>query len=188
MPSSPPQILSTASPSDTSATCEAHNLEATELTSLHSLAVAAKSTAYCPYSQFRVGAALLTHSGDYVSGANVENASYPVGTCAERVALARAVTDRHRGFKALAVATDTSPPSSPCGMCRQFIREFCALDMPVLMFDGAGGYVVLKVEEVGGVLFLFNDTTLTLTLTHRFPPLPPEMYESLLLSHLPIHR
>lgn len=55
----------------------------------------------------------------FISGANVENASYPVGTCAERVALGKAVTEGVLEFKALAVATDISPPASPCGMCRQ---------------------------------------------------------------------
>jgi len=57
--------------------------------------------------------------GEWVDGANVENASYPVGTCAERVALGTAVVGGRRKFKALAVSTDISPPASPCGMCRQ---------------------------------------------------------------------
>ncbi|KAL9008330.1 MAG: hypothetical protein Q9173_006531 [Seirophora scorigena] len=86
---------------------------------LHQSAVDAKANAYCPYSSFRVGAAFLT-SSSIITGANIENASYPVGTCAERVALAKAITDGHRGgFRALAVATDITPPASPCGMCRQ---------------------------------------------------------------------
>ncbi|KUI65945.1 Cytidine deaminase [Cytospora mali] len=90
-----------------------------ELLNLRRHAVAAKDTAYCPYSKFRVGAVLLTKVGAYIQGANVENAAYPVGTCAERVALGKAVTEGHRDFKAIAVATDISPPASPCGMCRQ---------------------------------------------------------------------
>ncbi|KAI4089086.1 MAG: hypothetical protein LQ344_005657 [Seirophora lacunosa] len=111
-------------------------------------AVDAKANAYCPYSSFRVGAAFLTSSSTIITGANIENASYPVGTCAERVALAKAVTDGHRGFRALAVATDITPPASPCGMCRQFMREFCTLDMPVFMFDGEGAYVVKTLGEL----------------------------------------
>lgn len=114
------------------------SLTDTEFSELKRRAIASKSLAYCPYSKFRVGCTILTHSGDYVDGANVENAAYPVGTCAERVALGRAVvegyfaadtavkngsetpvTGKARGFKALAVATDITPPASPCGMCRQ---------------------------------------------------------------------
>ncbi|KAK1148413.1 hypothetical protein N8T08_009416 [Aspergillus melleus] len=94
-------------------------LSAEELQTLSSKAIAAKATAYCPYSQFRVGACILTQSGEYISGANVENAAYPVGTCAERVAFGTAVVAGHRAFKAIAVATDTKTAASPCGMCRQ---------------------------------------------------------------------
>ena len=80
-----------------------------------------------PYSLFRVGASLLLTSGQIIRGANVENAAYPVGTCAERTALGTAVVEgaRRGDIRALAVATDISPPASPCGMCRQYIREFC---------------------------------------------------------------
>ena len=80
-----------------------------------------------PYSKFRVGASLLLKSGQVIRGANVENAAYPVGTCAERTALGTAVVEgaRRGDIRALAVATDISPPASPCGMCRQYIREFC---------------------------------------------------------------
>lgn len=116
--------------SDTSATASAlaaHGLTDADFRELRSRAGAAKATAYCPYSRFRVGAAVLTAGGGFVSGANVENASYPVGTCAERVALATAVVEGHYrregegggGFRAVAVATDVAPPASPCGMCRQ---------------------------------------------------------------------
>lgn len=114
-----PPILSSINAQHLEATSKAYGLEIQELHDLKRHAVAAKATAYCPYSNFRVGAALLTRHGAFVPGANVENAAYPVGTCAERVALGRAVTDGHRDFKAIAVATDISPPASPCGMCRQ---------------------------------------------------------------------
>lgn len=90
-----------------------------QIQSLSSRSTDAKATAYCPYSNFRVGATLLTETGEYIDGANVENASYPVGSCAEKVALGNAVTSGFRKFKAIAVATDISPPASPCGMCRQ---------------------------------------------------------------------
>ncbi|KAK0631990.1 cytidine deaminase-like protein [Immersiella caudata] len=148
MPPSLPPILSVSSSTDTSQTCTTLSLTSEEFTTLHSLATASKSTAYCPYSNFRVGCCLLTTSGAYITGANVENASYPVTTCAERVAFGKAITEGHRGFKAVAVATDIAPPASPCGMCRQCIREFCELSVPIIMFDGSGGYSVMRLEEL----------------------------------------
>ncbi|KAG8421059.1 hypothetical protein J3458_002966 [Metarhizium acridum] len=145
----PPTVHASSSADSIAATCEAHGLTREQFAALREQASAAKSTAYCPYSRFRVGAALLGDDGSVTTGANVENASYPVGTCAERVALGKAVTDRGlRAFKAVAVATDVAPPASPCGMCRQFIREFCRLDMPVIMFDKDENFVVLTLEEL----------------------------------------
>lgn len=114
-----PPILSPTEESIT-ATCTTHSITTQQFNLLRKQASAAKDTAYCPYSKFRVGAALLGDDDSITTGANVENASYPVGTCAERVAFGKAVTEGGvRGFKALAVATDISPPASPCGMCRQ---------------------------------------------------------------------
>ncbi|KAL3456673.1 mitochondrial carrier domain-containing protein [Aspergillus heterothallicus] len=119
-------------------TLETNNMAAPthqEIEILSSKAQAAKAAAYCPYSKFRVGACILTESGEYISGANVENASYPVGTCAERVAFGTAIVAGHSNFKAIAVATDISPPASPCGMCRQFMSEFTSPSFPVYMYD-----------------------------------------------------
>ena len=119
----PHKILSGSDPMQIAQTCEAIGVTMTEFAELQWRATAAKATAYCRYSQFRVGATLLCDGGDsgtqYVAGANVENAAYPVGTCAERVAFGTAVTQGIRRFRAVAVATDISPPASPCGMCRQ---------------------------------------------------------------------
>lgn len=115
--SQPPIHSSTES---ITATCTTYSLTTQQFHLLRKQAIAAKDTAYCPYSKFRVGAALLGDDDSITTGANVENASYPVGTCAERVAFGKAVTEGGvRGFKAVAVATDISPPASPCGMCRQ---------------------------------------------------------------------
>lgn len=99
--------------------CDDFGLDLETFMTLRGQASEAKNLAYCPYSKFHVGAAILTADNTVITGVNVENASYPVGTCAERVAFGKAVSDGHRKFKAVAVATDITPPASPCGMCRQ---------------------------------------------------------------------
>ncbi len=87
-------------------------------------AKAASKRAYCPYSQFRVGAAVLGTDGRVVSGCNVENASYGLTLCAERVATVRAIAEGSTQLKALVVYTPTSEPTLPCGACRQVLFEF----------------------------------------------------------------
>lgn len=82
----------------------------------------ARQRAYAPYSGYTVGAALLTTGGDIVTGCNVENAVYPATICAERVAVTKAVSEGHRDFVAIAVATRNG--GTPCGMCRQVVHEF----------------------------------------------------------------
>lgn len=122
---SPPQLKSFSDPKAVESTCQEYGLTSAEFKELHERCVAAKSTAYCPYSQFRVGASIISVDGVFFNGANVENASYPVGTCAERVALGKAVTEGHRKIKAVAVATDISPPASPCKLpCQPVDRLF----------------------------------------------------------------
>ncbi|XGW23169.1 hypothetical protein V3C99_005426 [Haemonchus contortus] len=80
--------------------------------------------AYCPYSKFPVGAALLTDDDTIIVGVNCENASYGGTICAERNAMTTALTKGYRKFKAIAIATELEEPTSPCGMCRQFLIEF----------------------------------------------------------------
>lgn len=114
-----------------------------ELQRLKEEAVRAREYAYCPYSKFRVGCAVLTTKGTIYTGCNVENAAYPAGICAERTALTKAVSEGDRVFKAIAVITDSPNCASPCGVCRQFIREFSGpntvdgkpFQLPVVMFD-----------------------------------------------------
>jgi len=84
---------------------------------------AARLRAHAPHSGFQVGAALLTADGTLVTGCNVENASYGLTLCAERVAASRAVAEGHLGFVALAVVADGPTPVPPCGACRQFLFE-----------------------------------------------------------------
>ncbi|WPG98873.1 hypothetical protein R9X50_00167200 [Acrodontium crateriforme] len=127
-----------------------YGLSTTEVERLNESCVEAKARAYCPYSKFRVGCALLMADGSIVQGANVENAAYPVGTCAERVAIGTAVVQgaKKGDIRAIAVATDISPPASPCGMCRQFIREFCELNMPILMYDKNSKSCIMTLEQL----------------------------------------
>lgn len=90
---------------------------------LVSLALAARDRAYAPYSNYRVGAAIRTESGETFTGANVENASYGLSVCAERNAAMRMQLDGGSRPRAIVVATQSSPPGSPCGMCRQVLLE-----------------------------------------------------------------
>jgi cytidine deaminase len=100
-----------------------------------------RTVAYAPYSNYQVGAALLTKSGKVFSGVNVENAAYPDSICAERSAVFSAVSAGERQFEAIAVATRNG--GTPCGSCRQVLAEF-GLDTQVLLVDGEGNLVDQK--------------------------------------------
>ena len=97
-------------------------------------AVQARQWAYAPYSNYQVGAALLTASGKVYDGVNVENAAYPSTICAERTAVVKAVSEGERNFVAIAVSSANG--GSPCGACRQVLAEF-GLDTAVLLVDSA---------------------------------------------------
>ena len=92
----------------------------------------ARLRAIAPYSHFLVGAALETTDGHVITGCNIENASYGLTTCAERVALLKALSEGHRTFARIVVVADTPTPTSPCGPCRQLLWEYCG-DIPVIM-------------------------------------------------------
>ncbi len=104
---------------------------------LMQLAADAATRAYAPYSKFLVGAALETASGEVFTGCNVENASYGLGRCAEQTAIQKMVSEGVQTFSRIAVYTHASPPSSPCGACRQILFEF-APDAIVYMTNHKG--------------------------------------------------
>jgi cytidine deaminase len=105
---------------------------------LRAAAERAMQRAYAPYSDFRVGAALLCDDGEVVPGCNVENASFPSGGCAERGALFAAVVSGHRTFTHLLIVTEAEDPTPPCGMCRQALVEFApSLEITSITTSGA---------------------------------------------------
>lgn len=107
----------------------------------------AKERAYAPYSDFKVGAALLCADGTVYKGCNIENASYPVTICAERVALSSAVADGKRDFVAI-VITGGEDYCFPCGMCRQALAEFCDKDFRVVVAKNENETKVYKLIEL----------------------------------------
>jgi cytidine deaminase len=114
---------------------------------LISAAKDARLNAHAPYSNFRVGAALRATSGRIFGGCNVENATYGLTVCAERVAIFKAISEGERGFDAIAVVTDTDSLTPPCGACRQLIWEFCG-DVPVVLCNLKGRAETLRMREL----------------------------------------
>lgn len=107
------------------------------LTELARLAAEARERAHAPFSRFKVGAALRTRTGEIVTGCNIENASYGLTLCAERVAVFKAVSEGLRDFDAVAVVADSPRLTAPCGACRQILWEFC-------------GDIVVRVQDLSG--------------------------------------
>jgi cytidine deaminase len=108
---------------------------------------ASRERAYAPYSGFRVGAAILTAEGRLYAGCNIENASYGLTVCAERVALFKAVSNGERQFAALAVIADSEDYCTPCGACRQVLAEFGS-EIKVYMCNRRGEYIVKSLAEL----------------------------------------
>jgi cytidine deaminase len=107
----------------------------------------AQTRAYAPYSRFRVGAALKTRTGEIVTGCNIENASYGLTMCAERVAVFKAVSEGLHDFDAIAVVADSKRLTPPCGPCRQILWEYCG-DVLVHMSDLRGRSRSVRLREL----------------------------------------
>ncbi len=118
-----------------------------ELQRLIHIAHDARTRAIAPYSNFQVGAALETVDGKIYSGCNIENSSYGLTMCAERVAIFKALSDGERNFKRLAIVAEAKELTPPCGACRQIIWEFCG-DINVALANENGDVTVLPMHEL----------------------------------------
>lgn len=121
-----------------------------DIRKLKEVAIAVRENAYVPYSEFKVGAALMDGNGHIHAGCNVENAAYGPTNCAERTALFRAIADGATAgsFRMMAVVADMKGPVSPCGICRQVLIELCSPDMPVYMGNIQGEWVQSTVAQL----------------------------------------
>ncbi|MFQ5528308.1 MAG: cytidine deaminase [Thermoanaerobaculia bacterium] len=117
-------------------------------TELLEAATEARKRAYCPYSNFPVGAAVRTRGGSILIGCNIENRTFGLTVCAERVAVHSAVALGHREVVAVAVVTDTHPPSAPCGQCREVLTEFARPDLPLLLANLQGDQVEYRLADL----------------------------------------
>ena len=117
------------------------------LDELKAAAVSMLERAYCPYSRFAVGAALECADGTVFTGCNVENAAYSPGICAERTAVAKAVSEGHTDFVRIAIAGRSADFCVPCGVCRQVLREF-APDIEIICLNGKGEEKVFTLSQL----------------------------------------
>ena len=116
----------------------------------------ARKKAYTPYSKFKVGAAILTSEGRIFSGCNIENASFSLTICAERVAVFKAIANGYKKFEAIAIIADTLRPCYPCGACRQVILEF-GEDITLVMANLKGDIKINNIKELLPDAFNKND-------------------------------
>ena len=114
---------------------------------LAAAALAAREQAHAPYSKFRVGAALEDVTGRVHTGCNVENATYGLTICAERVAVFKAISEGARSFRRIAVAADSESLTPPCGACRQILWEFCG-DIELVLVNPRGQSETIQLKEL----------------------------------------
>jgi len=112
------------------------------------LAIEAREKAYVPYSKFKVGAAIEMEDGSVFTGCNIENASYGATNCAERTAIFKAVSEGHTIMKKIAIVGDMLAFTAPCGICRQVIAEFAAIDIEIVLIKNQDEYIVKTLEEI----------------------------------------
>ena len=128
---------------------------------LQALALEARERAYCPYSNFAVGAALLCKDGKIFLGCNIENASFTPTICAERTAFVKAISEGEKEFSALAVVGGKNGKiegvCTPCGACRQVMSEFCSPDFPILLVKGEDEYEEKTLKELLPNSFFFSN-------------------------------
>ena len=110
-------------------------------------ALAVRENAFAPFSKFKVGAAVEDESGRIHTGCNVENATYGLTVCAERVAIFKAISEGARQFKRVAVAADTDSLTPPCGACRQILWEFCG-DVEIALVNPRGKIETYRLKEL----------------------------------------
>ncbi|MDD3839105.1 MAG: cytidine deaminase [Clostridia bacterium] len=108
----------------------------------------ARKSSYSPYSNFKVGAAVLTSNGNIYTGCNVENASFGATNCAERTAIYKAVSEGEREIRAIAIVGDSQELTFPCGICRQVIFEFSNKDTLVIVAKSDGTYKIFNISEL----------------------------------------
>lgn len=116
-------------------------------TQLIDIATEVREMAYAPYSNFKVGAAVESESGDVYTGCNIESASYGLTVCAERVAIWKGISRGEKRFGRIAVVVDTEELTPPCGVCRQIIWEFCG-DVPVILSNLHGKTETVMMSEL----------------------------------------
>lgn len=112
--------------------------------------------AYAPYSRFKVGAALVTLKGEVFTGSNVENSSYSLTCCAERVAIFKAVSEGHTEFKKMAIIGDTEAPTSPCGACRQVMAEFFNEQVKIYLANTRGNVEKTTIDKLLPASFMLG--------------------------------
>ncbi|QEN06145.1 cytidine deaminase [Thiospirochaeta perfilievii] len=119
-----------------------------EIQDIVNKAIQARERAYTPYSNFKVGAALIDNNGNTHIGANIENGSYGLTNCAERTAIFTAKTQGMESISVIAIVADTTGPVSPCGACRQVISEFANDDSVIILGNLKGDYKILDIDEL----------------------------------------